>query len=340
MMGSWRATAVVVAMCGAACAGCDDDALQPTQTDGGTVAGLTSEQAKTVVARVGEEKISVGDFAAALERMNQFDRLRYQTKERRRAFLHELIDLELLAQEAKRRGLDKRPEVQEAIRQILRDAILADARSSVEPPAGYTAAQVQNYYDEHKDAFREPERRRVAVIVMGDEGKAKEVLGQAAALTTGAGWGDLYFDHSLDAPQARPEHAPADLAGDLGIVGPPGDAKGANKGVPDTVRKAVFEIDKVGGVHSELAQDDGRFFVVRLAGLSKGHTRSLEEADRVIRLRLMQARIRNSEQALDADLRKRFPVQVDAKALAEIALPAALKGYKPFWAEGAGGAAQ
>jgi len=47
-------------------------------------AGLTADQAALVVAKVGDRTITLGDYAATLERMDQFDRLRYQSPERRR----------------------------------------------------------------------------------------------------------------------------------------------------------------------------------------------------------------------------------------------------------------
>src|SRR5262245_54339403 len=81
-----------------ALAGCDDSALQANAPDGGQpVAGLTAEQASRIVAKVGPKVITLGDFARSLDRMDQFDRLRYQTKERRRELLSDIIDVELLA---------------------------------------------------------------------------------------------------------------------------------------------------------------------------------------------------------------------------------------------------
>ena len=284
-----------------------------------------------MVAKVGDKVITVGDFAAALERMNAFDRLRFQTKKRRRQLMQELIDIELLAQEARRRGLDKEPAVQEAIRQKLREAMLAKAREGMPAPAEISAAQVQEYYDSHKEKFREPERRRVAAIVLGDADKAKEVLALAKKITTGLQWGELYFEHSLTAPKKRNKHAPADLAGDLGIVGPVGDAKGDNKNVPGAVRAAAFKLAKVGDIHSELIKDKDHWFIVRLAGMSKGHTRSVAEADRAIRVAILQQMVRDREAALEKKLRAKFPVKVDNEALAGVKLPAALGKQKPFW---------
>jgi parvulin-like peptidyl-prolyl isomerase len=313
---------------------CDDDALEPQQADAGPPpGGLTKEQAATVVAKVGDVTITLGDYAAALERMNQFDRLRYQTKERRRELLQEIVDMELLAQEAKRRGLDKEPEVQEAIRQILREAMIAESRKGIPPPAAIEQDAIQKYYDEHQEEFREPERRRVSVIVVDDKEKAEDVLQQALAAESGEAWGKLHRQHSVDEIAKPDPNAPADLAGDRGIVGPPGDAKGSSKAVPEPVRRAVFKVKEVGDVFPALVPYENRFFIVRLSGKSEGHTRSVSEADRAIRVAILQKMIAEREAELEKKLRKRFGVQVDEEALKKVKLPKGVEDYKPFWEE-------
>src|SRR4051812_7079077 len=50
---------------------------------------LTPEQASQVLAKVGDKTITLGDYVAALEHMDQFDRLRYQSAERRKELLNE-----------------------------------------------------------------------------------------------------------------------------------------------------------------------------------------------------------------------------------------------------------
>src|SRR6185369_16204549 len=170
-----------------ALAGCNEPALKQAPADAGPpVSGLSPEQAARVVAKVGDRTITLGEFARTLERMDQFDRLRYQSKERRRELLEEMIDVELLAGEARRTGLDKDPDAQDAIRLILREAILAEAHKGLAPPGSIPDQEVRAYYEKHGDKFTEPERRRVAAIVMKDKKEAAKVLKEALKAKTQA----------------------------------------------------------------------------------------------------------------------------------------------------------
>jgi peptidyl-prolyl cis-trans isomerase C len=286
--------------------------------------GLTPEQAGRVLAKVGDKTITLGDFAQTLERMDQFDRLRYQTKERRRELLQEIIDVELLALEAKRRGLDKQPEAEDAIRQVLRDALLAQARVALPSPAEIPASEVRAYYEANQARFSEPERRRVAAIVMDDKKEAEKVLKAAQKVKNATEWGELFYKHSQTAPKTRGPNAPVDLAGDLGIVGPMDDAKGANPKVPDPVRAAVFKIGNVGSVAAEVVSEGGKHYIVRMNGITAAHHRTLAEADRTIRIALIQDKMQKIERDLEADLRKKFPVEIDDRALAGVKMPEGL----------------
>jgi len=308
------------------CSGCDDDALAPKADAGPEVAGLTPQQAARVIAEVGDHKITLGDFAETLSRMDQFDRLRYQTKERRRELLQEMIDVELLAVEAKRRGLDKDPEVQEAIRLLMRDALLAKAREGMPPPSDLRADEVKDYYDANLEKYTEPERRRVEAIIVGRATDAQDVLEAVRKATDPADWGKLHAQHDMRPKSSKA--SPADLAGSLGFVGPHDDPKGGNVSVPNEVRDAVFELGKMGDVHAKVLAARGKFYVIRLGSISKGHTRSLSEADRSIRVAITQKRLREREQALEDELRAKFKVEIDEEALAEVPIPESLKRFE------------
>ena len=301
------------------CSSCNESASKTTADAGSASASLTPEQSAKVLARVGDTTITLGDYVAALEHMDQFDRLRYQSPERRKELLGEMINVTLLAQEAKARGYDKDPLAQQEIRAILRDAMLAQSRKDVPSPNDIPAAEVSAYFDTHKDDYRDPERRRLSLIIVPDEGSAKDVVA-AAHGTTAAVWGDLVRKRSID-PQAR-ANVPVDLAGDVGMVSPPGDARGDNAKVPAEVRAAAFEIPAVGDVLSRAVKAGSRYYVVRLTQKSEPHERTLAEAERTIRVKLAQDKIRAKEDALLAELRTQFPVQIDDQALAKVRIEA------------------
>jgi DNA-directed RNA polymerase subunit F len=291
----------------------------PDASDGGahaTTDSLSPEDAAKVLAQVGDRTITLGDYVAALEHMDQFDRMRYQSPERRKELLKEMINVELLAQEAREKGYDKDPQTQQEVRAVLRDALLRDARNAAPKPADVSDAEVRAYFDAHQADFRDPERRRVSAIVLASDAAAAPILEQAKAGLTAAQWGELVRSKSLDA--SAKANVPVDLAGDLGMVSPPDDPRGTNPRVPDAVRAAVFQIPKVGDVFPTAVHAAGKVFVVRLSVKNDPQVRTLPEAERSIRVKLSQEKARATEDELLAQLRAKFPVQVDDGAMATV----------------------
>jgi peptidyl-prolyl cis-trans isomerase C len=192
------ATALLTA--NTACSSCKSSSAPPLETDASAVAigTLTPEQAAQVLARVGDRTITLGDFEAALEHMDQFDRMRYQAPDRRKELLGEMIDVMLLADEAREKGYDRDPVTQQEIREILRDAILKKAREGVPQPAEIPEQEVRAYYEHHRADFRDPERRRVSVIALANEAAAQSAL-DAARKATPTQWGELVRSRSVDA---------------------------------------------------------------------------------------------------------------------------------------------
>jgi DNA-directed RNA polymerase subunit F len=301
----------------AACSSCNERALESSgaAAESGTVS-LTPEQASKVLAKVGDHTITFGAYVAALEHMDQFDRLRYQSPERRKELLNEMIEVQLLADEARAKGYDKDPVTQQELRAILRDAMLKEAHTGALGPNEIPEVEVRAYYDAHRADYRDPERRRLSLIVLKDEVTSKSVLSQAQKAPGAAQWGELVRNKSID-PQAK-ANVPIDLAGDAGMVSPPGDPRGENVKVPEEVRAGAFEIAKVGDVLGRVIKSGGKLYVVRLTGKTDAHDRSLAEADRTIRVKLAQDKIRAKEEALLDQLRGEFPVQIDETVLAQV----------------------
>jgi parvulin-like peptidyl-prolyl isomerase len=279
-----------------------------------SVSGLSSAESAQVLARVGNKTITLGDFVAALDHMDSFDRMRYQAPERRKELLEEMIDVALLAEDARTKGLDHDPEVEQETREILRDALLKQVREGFQTPSDIPETEVSAYYEAHRPDFRDPERRRVAAIVLRRAADADEVLAESRA--TAADWGALVRRHSV-APSGD-AGGPPELAGDLGFVSPPGDPRGVNSRVPEEVRAAVYEIADVGGVLSRVVPAGGQFYVVRLQSKTPPHDRTLDDASRMIRVKIAQEKARAGEEQFVASLAARYPVAVDETALGAV----------------------
>ena len=300
----------------AGCKSCDGGSTDSADSGHAQPTSLTPEQAKQVLAKVGDETITLGDYAAALEHMDQFDRLRYQSKERRKELLDEMITVQLLAKEATAKVYDKDPVAQQEVRAILRDSMLAEARKNAPVPADVPESEVRAWFGAHRAEYKDPERRSLSVVVLSDEASAREALAAATKVASGAQWGELVRAKSVD-PQAR-ANVPVDLAGDLGIVSPPGDPRGENTRVPEEVRAAAFAIGEVGHVADKVVASRGKLYIVRLTQKIPAHERTYEEAERSIRVKLSQDKLRAKEDELITELRKSVKVEIDEAALATV----------------------
>lgn len=302
-------------------AGCNDKALQVAgSADGGRHLGaaISPEQAAKVLAKVGDHTITVADYVAALEHMDQFDRLRYQSPERRKELLREMVNIQLLADEAVAKGYDKDPLTQQELRSILRTAMMEQAHAGAPTLSSLSPADVQAYYEGHKSQYRDTERRRISIITVADEKTAATVLEAARKVTTAAQWGELVRAKSVD--QVAKANVPIDLVGDYGIVAAPGDATAENTKAPDEVRAAAFLIPKVGDVYEKPVKPahELHYYIVRLTQKTDAHERTLAESDRAIRVKLLQDKVHEREEDLLNRLRAEYPVQIDDAVLATV----------------------
>jgi peptidyl-prolyl cis-trans isomerase C len=305
------------------CDGCSSVEPAPGAADAGA-SRLTPEQAGQVLARVGERVITLGDYAAALERMDPFERMRYQTEDRRQALLDEMINVELLAREAERRGIDRRPETIELVRQYQRDELLARLRASLPRPEDIPAADVSQYYQEHRAEFQEDELRQAAQIVVNDAALARRISAEARGASPDR-WRELVqkYDPAASAVSGdtSPELPPLAVPGDLGYLSAVPDEPVDS--VPPAVRAAVYKLERAGEVSAEPVESGGRFHVVRLVAVQPARLRSLAEVDVSIRTRLIEVRREQAERELIERARQSTVVKVDPAALEHVDAPPA-----------------
>jgi parvulin-like peptidyl-prolyl isomerase len=292
--------------------GCNEKAVQKPTEAGVVAGGLSPEQASKPLAKVGDRVITLGEFAQALADLPEYERLRYQGVERRRELLRMIVDMELLAREAKKQGLDKDPIVEEESRQALVGWMRGKLLEGLPAPAQIPEAELRAYYDAHRDEYREPERRRIAHVVTKDEATAKKVEAEAKSATP-TQWGAVVKKYSDQKPL---ETEAPETAGDLGFVTAPGE-KSTTK-VSDELRKAAFALPSVGAV-SPPVQDATGWHVLRLVAKNDARDQSFVDVERALRVRVLQEKRAAKEKALLDEMRTKLKVEIDEAVLAQIA---------------------
>lgn len=299
---------------------CNKKAIEKQPDAAAVPGGLTPEQAAKPVAKLGDRVITLGEFARALADMPEYERLRYQSIERRKELLRAMIDMQLLADEAKKQGLDKDPVVTEEVRQVLVAWMRGKLLEGLPAPGAIPESELRAFYDAHVDDYREPERRRVSQILLKDEATAKKAYEEAKAATP-TQWGSVVKKYSEEKP--LPTEAP-ETAGDLGYVTGPTDTHAQpNPKATGEIRTAVFALPSVGAVSPPFKDVNG-WHVIRMTAKNDARDQSFADVERTLRVRVLQEKRAAKEKALIEEMKKSLKVQIDEATLAAITADLAL----------------
>ena len=145
--------------------------------------GCRKEMGGDELARVNEVSISIQDFNRMADRQPLEAKMRLLTEKAQRDFFENyVISRELLLQEAKKKGIDKNPEMRLKI-EDLRRAMIIDAlldemlrgKNEVSEP------EILEYYEKNANRFTEPKEVKIRQIVVSSETALKEVMKKLAA---------------------------------------------------------------------------------------------------------------------------------------------------------------
>jgi peptidyl-prolyl cis-trans isomerase C len=124
--------------------------------------------------------ITLEQLQGYLAQMNPSARARVQPLDQRRAYAEGLARFELFALEARRRGLENDPEVQEAMKRAMVQQLLIKEFDEKAPPI--TPEEIASYYEAHKAEFVQPARARYShLLVPAPKGSPERAARQKAA---------------------------------------------------------------------------------------------------------------------------------------------------------------
>lgn len=307
---------LLVALLASACGGGSRARDAGAPSGAGRVHGLTEAERREVLAKVGPREITLGEFADRLAEQSPYLRARYNSPERRRELLDNMIRFELLAQEAERRGYGREPEVARAESQALVQELLAreiDARIS---PEDITAEQIRAYYEAHPEEFDQPEQIRASHIRVADRATAERLLAQLKAAPTD----DMLFTRLVR--EASNDTATKESGGDLRFFSRPVNGQRTEGGPPVPVAEAAFGLTNVGDLAQRVVESPEGFHIVKLIARRQAMHRTLEEVQRPIQNRLYRERREEMQRALVERLRREANVQEDESALTAVRIEA------------------
>jgi parvulin-like peptidyl-prolyl isomerase len=267
------------------CAGCNQETGSRASADSGQV-----------LAVVGTGTITVEEFKARLSEQPAFVRARFDSPEKKRELLDNLIQQELLAQEARRRGVDKDPEIQATLEKLMVQKLV---RTVAESSVGTVEeAEVRKSYEANLDEYRRPERVQVShLLIAADRADPKREQKKARAVqlltelkaSQGAAGAQVF---EARARALSDDAASRDQGGDLGartqeelaaLMGP-------------ALAEAAFGLRTVGELSGVIETDKG-FHLLKLQARQAKTEQPFESVKSRIENRLLAER---RSQALDA----------------------------------------
>jgi peptidyl-prolyl cis-trans isomerase C len=268
----------------------DDPAPSTANADSGVAwTVVTTVDARAPVATGRGVTITLGDLVA---RMRDASGAVHDAYARNPALVRELVDRmiadRLIANEARRRGLENDPVVLAAAERALVARYRALVLNPVVDVSRPSDDEVRQWYEAHPERFHIPERRRARIIFTTSARTAAEVLRLALFRRRGA----RVHEFRRLAGQYNTDPHLASVAGDLRDVTPtsyPGALE-----LDTSVRAALFEIERDDETLARVVEGRWQgvpgFFLVHLVSRRRAEERSLPAQSDWIRMRIMLER--------------------------------------------------
>jgi peptidyl-prolyl cis-trans isomerase C len=266
--------------------------------------------------------ITADEFKARLEEQSPFIRARYSTLERKKEFLDNLVRFEVLANEARRQGLDKDPEVISTVEKILVQKLVQRKFQDQSGAKDIPDADLQKYYDEHHDEFFRPRRMRLAGIVWtapkGSPERAKKAAAAARVVKevkaeekkNAMAFAAAVTKHSEDAASRA-------VAGDLGFK----TRAEMETAWGPAVAEAASALKM--GETSGLLETDAGLMMLKATGVQEELNRPFEAVKQQIAGKLFREKRTKDFDALVKRLKDEAKVTVDEKALEAVTVAGA-----------------
>ncbi|MFC1708465.1 peptidyl-prolyl cis-trans isomerase [Candidatus Omnitrophota bacterium] len=216
----------------------------------------------TKLARVNSKTITYEEFEQNIKNLKALsEEIAIENFEQKKGLLDEMVNQELLYQEAKIRGIPKRKEIQDLADGYLRGLAVRQLMIDITENVTVDAQEIETFYTQYKDQISEPEQRRVREIVVSSESRAKEIY---ISLLNGEDFATIVKEKSIADSSAT--------AGDIGLItyGQRGEAYKKYDNI-------AFSLDN--GETSSIFKGPEGFYIVKIEEIREVATKSLTDPE-------------------------------------------------------------
>jgi peptidyl-prolyl cis-trans isomerase C len=269
----------------------------------------TAEQKGPFLAKVGNTTITQADFDREFKALPEYAQQLFGDEKGKEKFLNELVNKEILYQEALKKGLEKTPDFQKKLEDFKKLTLVTELfEKEIMSKANVSDQELKDYYDKHKEEFTPTIQIKASHILVKTEDEAKKVL---ARLEKGEKFADIARSVSIDKGSAK-------NGGDLGFF-----SKGQM--VPE-FEKAAASLG-VGDVSVPVKTEFG-YHIITVSDKKKGSPIEFDKIRDMISQKLSGERQKGAFDQYVAELKKNYKVEVNRDALVK-ASPAPEKAETP-----------
>ncbi len=243
-----------------------------------------------VIAKIGTTEIKDSDLDAILSQIPEPYRARYATPEAKREIIEKMAEVKMMAMEAKKKGIDKKPATKLKLEYIGDQILARDLEESAVENIKISDADITKYYNDNKDKFAQGPRVKVRHILVNTEPEAKAILAQ---LKGGADFSKLAKEKSKCPSAPR--------GGDLGWV---------TQGRMDPAfEKAAFALKK--GQMSGIVKSSFGYHIIICDDIEAKKEKDLKDIKPQIEKQLQREKREEVTNKLKEQVKKDFPIAIN-----------------------------
>ncbi len=282
--------------------------IKPPSTNGGDGSSTTKRDPikGQLLAQVNDWAIGTSDFREKLSALKTLlpeeeVRKEFDDPETQKKILQELVNFEILAQEAEVRGMDRDQDVIDAVKNFKRNFLAQKMLGEIYQDITVTEIEIEDFYNRNKAIFSAPEQRRVREIVVSSETRAKDIL---IRLLQGEDFAYLAQTQSIGESRSK--------GGDLGYLEMVREVTDSQKF--DNFWKVVLTTDE-GKSSSYFKGPKGRYYIITIEDVKGGQAKPLREVRENVREHIKAVQANDKKDEIITEARKKFKVVINQDLL-------------------------